>query len=102
MRWIAHRADVLRLASPRRWLPSFTIENFGAAIGVTRMIAGLAVWLFAAIVTYTGKTNTEGTEGMSDWFVAFIISPAAVIALGYAAVLWHEHSMRQNNVKPGE
>lgn len=39
---------------------------------------------------------------MSDWFVAFIIAPAAVIALGYAAVLWHERSQRKDDLRPGE
>lgn len=30
----------------------YNIGNFGASIGVTRVLAGLAVWLFAAIVLH--------------------------------------------------
>ena len=37
------------------------------------------------------------------WVLAFVITPAIVVALGWAAVLLHEHqSRRQERLHPGE
>jgi hypothetical protein len=36
------------------------------------------------------------------WILAFVITPAIVVALGWAAVLMHEHHSRQERLHPGE
>ena len=38
----------------------------------------------------------------SLWFLAFVVTPAAAVALGWTAVLLHERSLRRNRQTPGE
>lgn len=42
-------------------------------------------------------------DANDTWFLAFVITPAIVILLGYAAVRWHEYDIakqeRQNKSK---
>jgi hypothetical protein len=38
----------------------------------------------------------------TSWFVAFVLTPAVVAALGWTAVLLHERSLRRNRQTPGE
>jgi hypothetical protein len=38
----------------------------------------------------------------SSWFLAFVVTPAAAVALGWLAVLLHERSLRRSRRSPGE
>lgn len=40
---------------------------------------------------------------MTDlWVLAFVITPLLVVALGWGAVLWHEHDLRKRRDHPAE
>jgi hypothetical protein len=43
-------------------------------------------------IAFSCQTNIEKAHLMDGTFIlAFIIMPAVIVALGYAAVLWEEH-----------
>ncbi|HEX2553164.1 MAG TPA: hypothetical protein VHL98_05645 [Microvirga sp.] len=38
----------------------------------------------------------------SSWLLAFVVTPAAAVALGWMAVLLHERSLKRSRQGPGE
>jgi hypothetical protein len=53
--------------------------------------------------TLSGKACLEGTSNMieASWFLAFVVTPALVVAVGWMAVVLHERSSNRHP-RPGE
>ena len=92
-----HRDTARGVCVQCQWLP-IGHRGIGTGLRCTRLVG------CCGFITFGSETDSARLGAMNEyWVLAFVITPALVVILGWAAVFLHEYqSRRRRRLHPGE